>query len=303
MATVESVLGAAQGYGDDNGQSLGGQSYPWIQWVHGTRALEATGATHPLYTGGWFLSVEQAEHLGLSPEALSGWIEATLTHRGGGKTEGWVRRDLTVAVIAWRRAWMAVDGGRNRRYPWAMYDQAREANGGKAPRSRLQVLTVPQGWPLDEPVVLTIGGLAGKAFFDALALAQRNILQPIAKVSKAKRLPFRMFWLTFGPERDAHGAPVFVKVGEGTASSWVTPPSLVGGAERLTSQQIVALFVDADDPKGRTRLNAFDALWNDPATQEWLHAWDTAYEPEDAHAPTAAREDFVPALDEEEIPF
>lgn len=303
MTTVESVLGAAQGYGDDDGQSLGGQSYPFAQWMNGTQALKAAGVTHPLYTGGWFLPDEQAERLALSPEALGGWVEGTLTHRGGGETAGWMRRDLTVAVIAWRRAWMAVDGGRNRRFPWGMYERAREANGGKTPRSRLQVLTAVQGWGLDEPLALTIGGTGGRAFFDALTLAQRNILQPIAKVSKAKTLPFRMFWLTFGPGRDANGVPTFVKVGEGTASSYVTPPALIGAAERLTTQQIVALFVDADDPKARTRLNAFDAIWNDPATQEWLHAWDTEYEPEDAHPAAATRDDFVPALDEEEIPF
>lgn len=300
----------AQGYTEDDAQALGAQSYPSIQWMHGKKELKQLGSDHPQYTGGWFAPQAQIERLDLTPEALAAWQEGSVTYGNGDEEAGWMCRDLTMSVIAWRRAWEVRLGRRVHYLPWSernSYDRAKAMadSGNGYVTGRLKVLVVPQGWPVEEPVTLTLHGTAGREFFNAMALAQRNILQPFAKASKIKhgRIPFRMFWLTIGPQRTADGQPAFVKVGEAAASSWTTPPALIGVTEKLTVQEIVKLFVDADAPKERVRLTAFDALWNDPATQEWVHAWDTEAEPAEEEATAASEDDFAPLVDEEPIPF
>lgn len=291
-------------YSDEDVQSLGGVSYPTIQWVNGDKKLASLGNKVP-YTGGWFLPEDQAEKLGLDEAHLKGWEKGEITYGSGDSQDGWFIKDLTVAVICWRRAWEYRVGRSTRYMPWGQYDQAVEAarEHDTRPSGRLRVMVIVKGWPNDAIANLTIRGTNSGALYSALADADRMILKPAARMSKARsgRVPMRMFWLTFGPQRDAKGKPTFTEVGRGNSTSFVTAPTLIGVSDKMDPKAIVAMFVDTENPKLRPNLTMFDSIFRDPATQEWIHAWDNAVAPEEHGEPEIEEQ---PALVEaEEIPF
>ena len=289
------------GYDESDQQQIGGASFPTIQWVNGKRDLSDL-KNHPKHTGGWFLPSDNAERLDLTPESLKAWTPGEMSFGDGSGTGGFFIRDLTVSVIAWRRAW-EVAGDRRVYFPWNQYDDAVAAGatmGAKA-RSRAQILVGVKGFPPDAIASLTLHGMTQKFFFDGLALANRYLIAPAAAMSKRGRkavIPLRMFWLDFGPKRDAKGAPEYMKVGDGSASSFITPCALLGLEGKQTPEQVMARFVD-EDRQLLPNLTYFDSVFRDPSVQEWVHQWDTARDNEPA---TTAR-DTEPEVDESEVPF
>jgi hypothetical protein len=223
---------------------------------------------------------------------MTGWTRGTLDHENGDSTEGWFQKSLTVAVLRWRRCWRVGMNGNSRRFPWDAYEEAKLIGN---PSGRLQVLAMFAGDEL--PTVLTLSGTAARAFSPSrqgtsvMNDLQRFVLLPANKLarSKGKNLawPWRAFWLTVGPATDAKGTPVFSTVGQGNATSQVTPPVALGLNDKLTPEQIGKLFV------GGANLKLFNETYAD--TQAWAAAWDAAAAP--------AQQATVSEQELEEIPF
>lgn len=260
-----------------------GPEYPFIQWQNGQPGLKKAGDTS--YTGGWFIPDGQVD-----AALLTGWEKGEMTHRGDGSTtEGYAIRDLTVAVIRMRRRWVTAGVG----YPWDQYDQAKA--GGKA-TGHLQVLCVVKG--MDVPIVLTMKGTVCRAFqgsqkapgvlsqFSRLVVSEANKLAA-ARGSKSK-FPYRAFWLTTGPQRNADGSPIFTTVGTPPDTSSVTLPTVLGLKAKPEPGDLSKLFVGAD------LLKRFSDLYVEAET--WATMWD---KPQDAAEPIANGD----AAPEEELPF
>lgn len=249
-----------------------GTQYPWIQWIHGDARLAKLGGVP--HTGGWFMT---AEH-GFGAEELPGWEAGELAHKEG-TTEGFFRRDLTVAVIRSRRCWRVTKAGRTTLYDWREYDAARAAaaDGGGNVSGRLQVLVAVQGLEALGPLVLTMRGSVSKAFapsrsgddsvmntFQRCVIAPANTLN--RKRGKKALWPNRAFWLTVGPDRDAKGAPIYTSVGEGSEKSTVTLPVALGLSDKLDAQALGQRYV------GGELLAQFSEWWDE--ADPWAHAWD-----------------------------
>ena len=243
-----------------------GPSYPYIQWVNGKPTLKQLGGV--AFTGGWFFPADNAAR-----DELDGWIAGELVHRDGSSTAGFFRRDLTFAIVRYRRAWLVAGPTRSTFFPWNQYAQA--AAAGKA-AGKLQVLTVGLGLEEYGPIVLTMRGMVGKAFLsrDSVVTTLRKQVISVADTLNAKRgvknkFPMRAFWVTVGPQRDAKGTPIFTLVGragqEGSQSH-ITVPVCVGLDQKLDSAGLAERFVGMD------RLTWFGEIWQE--ADEWAHAWD-----------------------------
>lgn len=284
-----------------------GTQYPWIQWVHGDSRLAKLGGVP--HTGGFFMT---AEH-GFTADELLGWEPGELTHQEGETTEGFFIRDLTVAVIRYRRAWRVTRGGRGDLYDWREYDQALQdaaASGGHV-SGRTQVLVGVQGLEALGPLVLTMRGSVSRAFMPSrggddtvLNTFQRCVIAPANTLNRkrGKKLlwPYRAFWLTVGPDRDAQGAPVYTTVGEGSEKSTVTLPVALGLTEKLDPAGLGQRYV------GSELLAQFSEWWDEADT--WAHAWDAdvlrGVREAAEGGPEAGDEADDPAyVEEQEIPF
>jgi len=268
---------------DQSTVEVSGPEYPWVQWCNGQKALKAAGGV--VYTGGWFLGEMQAG--GTAPAA---WTAGTLTHRDGAETAGYFCRDITVAVVRMRRAWI-VNGDR---YPWDQYDAAVRLG---SPKGKLQVLVQVQGW--EHLVVLTLSGTVCAAFqgtrkaegvltrFNRVVVAEANALN--TKRGVKARFPYRAFWLTVGPQRDEKGTPVYSEVGKPPNTSFVTLPAALGLPDKVQPGDLAKLFVGADV------LTRLSAAYTDAET--WAHAWDAvsvAATEVVADAPANGEEDSLP---------
>lgn len=273
--------------------------YPWLQWVHGNPQLKQLGGVP--YTGGWFLPQDAA---GLDDDAeIEGWQRGTLTHADGNETDGWFTRDITVSMVRSRRAWHVRVNGQTTIFPWSEYDQAKAASQGGSLTGRTQILAVIKGLDTPRPVVVTVHGSVGKAFSmsrsgdTVLTRFTRCVITPanklVAKSGRSGRYPYRAFWLTVGPARDDKGAPVFETVGEGAESSKVTLPTALGLHDKMTGQEIGALFV------GSELLAETTVMWRE--AEEWATAWEHKIEAEPVTDDDNG--DGAVYASEEEIPF
>lgn len=272
------------------------QGYPWIQWVHGDPNYEQLGGV--LHTGGWFLPAESA---GLDPDVeIEGWTRGKMTHKNS-STQGWFKRDLTFSFICHRRAWQVQDGDQTEIFPWDRgYDQAKAL--GK-PSGKLQVLCIVKGLDEPRPVMLTMRGSVGRAFMPGrsgetvMSRFIRCVIDPANKLNahrgKKEKFPWRAFWLTVGPQRNSDGSPVYVTVGEGSASSKVTLPEALGLHDRMSSQELGALHV------GDELIKETNTIWND--ARDWAKAWSVRVESEPLDV--AGNGEAEQYASEEEIPF
>lgn len=266
---------------------LAGAQYPWIQWVNGDKKLKAAGGA--LYTGGWFCPADN-----MFESEPEGWTRGTLTHDNGDETEGWFAQRLTLIPIRSRRCWRVQDAaGVSQFFSWDRYDEAKAVG---SPRGKLQVLCLVKGLG-DEPMVLTLSGMAGKAFApggreaSVMNVMRHCIIDPInASLRKAKskaKMTWRCFWLQAGaPE----GEPVFVTVGTGQNTSIVTPPQAIGLRPKMTMQEIYPFYI------GREKLDLVNQLYAD--AEQWANAWEQA-----AGEPEAATEPVVANVEDADLPF
>ena len=269
------------------------ESYPYVQWVNGDPKAKKAGDV--TYTGGWFLPAE-----GLNVDELPGWTKDTLVHDDGTETDGWFKRDITVAMLQLRQGWFVKVDKREQRFPYDQFDEAKAfaAAREKRPYSRVHVLCVIRGLEGIGPVFLTLRGSVKKQFtmrkggvlgeFDRkviqvanAATRKRGVTVLVNGKSQSPKWAWRAFWLTVGPKRNEKGEPIFDTVGEGDNSSQVTLPMALGLKDKPTEADAQALYV------GKAARDLFNELWKD--TVDWAHAWDQAQaaEPEkDAAAGT-----------------
>jgi hypothetical protein len=317
VAVEEDWLDAAQDV-DQSTVDLEGPQYPYIQWVHGKKALKPAGGV--IYTGGWFLNDAQ----GIEADDLPDWTPGELEHQQGDATAGFFIRDLTVAVIRSRRCWRVRDGDQTRLYAWDEYERAVKAiPAGGGLSGRLQVLVAVRGLEELGPLVLTMGGSVSRAFApgksgnSVMNVFLRSVITPANTLNRKRGVknafPYRAFWVAVGPDREPDGTPKFTTVGEGSAQSTVTLPIAVNLRDRrdaedlglggkLTAQELGQLFV------GRDNLALFSTWYIE--AEEWANAWTAEALSGQRQAQDEAEEEAAEAeadnpayVEEEQIPF
>ena len=293
-----------------------GFAFPWAQWVNGKAELSSlAGSANPVpYHGGWFAPADRVDD---EIMAAAGWVKGELAHREGDATEGWFTQKLSIAVFNRRRCWQINDGRRSISYAWDQYDEAKKAGMAMHPAShasgRLQLLGFIRGLEAIGPMILTVGGTANMAFTNRdgiLAAFKAQLIgaaeKAATKIAKKKVVyPRYYFWMTVGAALDAKGKPVFTKVGEGTASSQVTLPVLLGVSRDMGMDEIGKLYVGPE-------LIALVAGTKDPITGAWNHdglydetlPWAQAWDAFDRETePEAAQPEPVTEADFETAPF
>ena len=261
-----------------------GPAFPFAYWVNGDKKLKQIGGVP--YTGGWFLPADQVEDR-LNADGLPGpgWTAGTQEFRNGQSQDGFYARNVSIAVLVWRKRWIVNDirGG----FAWKEYEKAKvEGN----PRGHLQVLGVFHGMEEYGPLVLSSKGMVSKAITDnAFAAFNRYVIAEAARLKRAKP-PFRMFWLTVGPEMDGDN-PRFTTVGTGSETSIITLPCAVGLTAKLDKAALGKRYV------GNELFGRLNELRVDADVLAWATAWDTTNlaepDPESALA----------AVDDPDLPF
>lgn len=242
-------------------------AYPIIQWHRGAPNMKKVGGMD--YQGGWFVGENMA------PTDLTGygWERTTWQHDEASETEGYYRRELTVAVIRDRKRWEVSSGGRRFNYAWKDYDEAQKAG---RPTGRTHILVLIRGMEDLGPFVLTLKGMAGVYFtgtqrekgalthFDATIVRAAN--DAVKKAGKRGMMPRRAFWLTVGAQRDEKGAPIFTKVGTGDNTSQMVAPVALGLPDKPDDAAMKAAFV------GQELFARVSDLYRE--ADEWAGAWE-----------------------------
>lgn len=262
-----------------------GARYPMIQWGYGSPKLAAKlGGIEG--NGGFFLpeSAMTGDVEALKAALMdNGWLADSVTYDSGKKSPGYHTEQLTFSLVNFRERWEIKEGDKTFYYPydWKEWNKAKEAHG-KNPKSRIHCYIVVKGMENFGPFIITFGGSSAMAFKGtkkmggALTLFEETV-KAAAKTLTNKLWPNRAFWLTITTAKDAQGAALFTKVGEGKDSSYVCLPTAVGLPDAK---------VFADSLKNKTLdLNAFldkfsiqrdvfgyiQNLYTDSV--EWRNAW------------------------------
>lgn len=269
--------------------------YPWIQWVNGKPALKKAGGVS--YTGGWFISLDNA---GETP--LAGWERGELVHANGESTPGWFARDIRMAIIHIRKRWVVGSNGQSQQFPWTEFDAAKAAG---RPSGNCQCLAMVVGLEHLGPVIVTTKGSTSQTFLGSgrgagvLGMFWQRVIGTANAANRARGVkssfPLRAFWLSVGPQRDAQGQPLFATVGQATSSTQVTLPTLIGVPDKPSVDDVGKLFV------GKEMLLQLNDLWIE--AQEWAHAWDTIGETSTLVPPPSRDNAEIPDVAEEPIPF
>jgi len=268
---------------DQDTLDVTGPQYPYIQWVNGKANMKSLGPGSVLYTGGWFAPADQ-----VPGGEMPGWTPGELTHDDNTTTEGFFSRDITIAMIQYRKGWMVEANGQTQIMPWSMYEQAKALDKDGSPTGRLQVLCLLKGLEDLGPFSLTLRGSIARAFqaargesvvgtFKQLVVKAADDLN--RKRGVTKRFAIRAFWLTVGPQRDEKGQPIFTKVGAEGRSSQVTLPVALGIHKGMTPQEIAKLHV------GHDLLISLNSLYEEAIP--WREMWDQEQTTQD-HKPTEA---------------
>lgn len=243
--------------------------YPTIQWHRGEPKAKKYGGMD--YQGGFFVAESQA------PADLTeyGWEKVTWTHDSGDETEGYYRREVTVAVVRDRQRWEVFENNQRSIYAWNDYDTAKAA--GRA-SGRSHTLVVIKGMEALGPFIITLRGMAGVYFynrknapkcvlgmFDSVVMKAANDKVKNSGI-KGRLMPRRAFWLTLGASRDDKGAPVFIEVGSGNDKSYMVVPQAIGLPEKAEQVNLKEYYVGPD------MLAQLSQLWADAT--DWAKAWD-----------------------------
>jgi hypothetical protein len=214
-------------------------AYPYIQWIHGNPALKQVNKV--LASGGWMLPTDQVG-------AIDGVQPVEVAHKNGASTEAYLVGELGLAVLATRFTWFFYRDGR--------VEYLREYADGA--RGKLQALALVKVVSEAEPLMVTLSGMASKAFSECLKRFRKEVLGAARALTK-KPYPDYTFWM-----RIRAGEPT--KVGTGNATSVVTPPTPAWDTALLKDQSkrseyLSTLFV------GPEVLAAAQAAWS--AAQTW----------------------------------
>ena len=128
---------------------------PIIQYVNGDVRETAGSIAHH---GGWFFPEDQAPG-----EMADPFTPHTLVTAAGKEISGYAVRDLTLAILYARSAWLASTDAGLQRFPRNAYEAAKERNGGKNPRGHTQLLAVLRGFEDLGEFIATVKGMGSKA--------------------------------------------------------------------------------------------------------------------------------------------
>jgi hypothetical protein len=250
-------------------------TFPLVQWQNGDQKMKKSRevAAGVPYTGGWFISAENAG----GAEELPGWAKSTLDTSSGAEIPGFFKRDIKIAIIHSRKRWMVrQQDAQPIWFPWKNYDKALAAAGTNKPSGNEQLLCWVEGLDVINPVVITLKGMVGMAFSGGQskqgvveAFGQRIISTANAALratGRKEQYPFRAFWLSIGPKRDAKGEPIIEMVGPKGTQSPVTLPVLIGVSQKPDVAEVGKFFV------GKELLAKLNDTWTEQL--DWLHAWD-----------------------------
>jgi hypothetical protein len=250
-------------------------TFPLVQWQNGDQKLKKSRdvAAGVPYTGGWFISVDNA---GDVPE-LPGWAKSTLDTASGAEIPGFFKRDIKIAIIHTRRRWMVrLQDAQPIWFPWKNYDKALASAGTGKPSGNEQLLCWVEGLDVINPVVITLKGMVGMAFSGGQgkegvieAFGRRIITTAntaLRAAGRKEQYPYRAFWLSVGPQRDPKGEPIFTMVGPKGTQSPVTLPALIGVSSKPDVAEVGKFFV------GKELLVHLNDVWTEQL--DWLHAWD-----------------------------
>ena len=247
-------------------------TFPLLQWVNGDAKMKKSGGV--AYTGGWFISEENAGGL----EEIPGWTKDSLSTSSGQEIPGFFKRDIRIAIIHSRRRWMVrQQDQRPTWFPWKDYSKALAVAGTGKPSGNEQLLVWVDGLEALNPCVVTFRGMVGMEFSGGQgsegvigAFGKRVITVANAAIraqGRKEQFPFRAFYLPIGPQRDSTGAPTPKMVGPKGSQSPVTLPALLGVSMKPDVAEIGKLFV------GKDLLAELNDLWTE--NLDWLKAWDT----------------------------
>lgn len=260
-----------------------GPSFPIIQWVNGNPGL-AQLKDQIGYTGGFLfvtdgnddrMTDEQKEERVAAAELLkaAGWQETSYVFRSGDEVSGVWTRQMAVSLVDLRRAWVGEVGGETRYFPWAVrnaYNNAKTASE-KRPSSKAHALVLVKGAEEAGPLTLTLSGMSGKGFDDALRHFSRTVIAAANEANKkagsTNRWPARCFWLPLGADRDAKGKPKFTEVGKKPDTSNVTLPVALGLPETAEGIELRRFYI------GKELQAKVQKIFEDNA--EWREAWNS----------------------------
>lgn len=309
--TLDDLLGVVETIDQETVETQT-QTFPIIQWVNGKSALKRSGGVP--YTGGWFISQQSTGDM----QELPGWEKDVLATQSGEEVPGFYKRDIRIAYLYRRLRWRVTGADNNQlSFPWNEYDAALTAGRGKKPSGNIQILCWVEGLDLINPVVITAKGyvckeLLGNRQTEGVIDSFVNrvvgtINTALHKQGTSKNMPWRAFWMSIGPQREADGTPRYVQVGSGTAVSLITLPALIGVPPRPSVGQAKELFV------GQPLLATLNTLYSEPRCTEWAAAWDirqgetAPVEPATDNRPQISSQavdgDGVADIGDEEIPF
>lgn len=266
-----SVDGIDQGSVED-----AGPSYPTIQYHYGNATLKKVGGMD--YQGGFVIKDGAIDSTLLT---AAGWTKTTWAHDTGTEDDVWWKREIALSIIGSRKRWeVNVQGSPRLVFPWNKYDVAKEAG---RPTGRTHFLVLVKGLESAGPIVLTLKGVAGRAFedyrdaksvltkFSATVIRAANIASDAAakKAGKpgGKKWPWRAFWLPVGAARDEKGEPIFTEVGTGKDTKKCCLPAALGLPDKAEQVDLKRFYVGAD------RLAEVNALFD--ASADWRSAWET----------------------------
>lgn len=246
--------------------------YPVVQWVNGQPSAKQVGGVS--YTGGWFMSAENAPKHG--DEAPEKWAEYELVHRDGSSTDGFATEGLQVAVIAMRQRWEVYGSGQRQVFPWSQYEKAK---GYGNPRGRLHMLCGIRGMEHQGQFLITMSGMTAASVtkrggvlqrFDSTVVYEANLQlhrHAMESGDTPQRAPRWLFWMPICSQRKAGDfkVPVFSTVGKGQNTSQVTYPTLFGIPEDHESVDLGKLFVGNDNKELFTEWAVSAAAW----VEEW----------------------------------
>lgn len=248
-----------------------GATFPVIQWDNGDPAQKRAGGIG--YTGGWFISAEQ----GIQPPGFEPYSFVTSE---GQEIQGFSARNVTGTIIRYRRSWLSQpsEKGLARRFPWGGFEAAKKSAYDGKPRGRAQILFAIDG--MDEPVVLTLSGMAAAAMlsqgkdrgvipnFKQVVANQATMIA--RKAGKKITFPLCAFRVTIGPKMLEDGSPFFRKVGQGDKTTMVAQPTWIGAVTSVDQQAITSTYFI-----GRERFEKVtQQIWKESA--EWAEAWSAA---------------------------
>jgi hypothetical protein len=274
-----------------------GPQYPFAYWLNGKPQMKQTGGV--LYTGGWFMPVDNLDTGLLNEEGLPGpgWDHGEMVFESGNDQAGFFAKNIHIAMLVSRRRWIVngVDGG----FAWDDYKGAKASSGANSPRGHMQILGLIKGAEQFGPVFLSAKGMTTKGITnDVFGAFNQNIIAEAANLRSGNRPPFFMFWMSIGPRMKTKDTPDFTVVGSGARTSTITLPCLAGVDGKADADALNKRYV------GGELYARLAELRNSADVVTWEKAWDgSTTETEPGPSVSPGWPEDLPPLDEDEMPF